>query len=63
MAGLVAIAIILDVISRFQIFREFHPVAVLLVGPVVIALPFSLFRALGVGGLSRRRQPAAQAEL
>lgn len=46
-ADLVAIAIILDVISKFLIFREFHPVAALLVGPVVIALPYSLSRALG----------------
>ena len=48
MADLVAIAIILDVISQFKIFREFHPVAALLVGPVVISLAFSLSRALGI---------------
>lgn len=38
---LVAIAIILDVISQFLIYREFHPVAGFLVGPGVIALPYS----------------------
>ena len=64
---LVAIAIILEVISQFLIFREFHPVAAFLVGPVVIALPYSCPGlwgiALPVGWLSRRGQPAAQAEL
>lgn len=61
------IAIILDVISQFLIFREFHPVAAFLVGPVVIGLPYSCPGlwgiALPVGWLSRRGQPAAQAEL
>ena len=61
MADLVAIAIILDVSSQFQIFREFHPVAVLLVGPVVIALPFSLSRALGNRIARGRAQQAAAA--
>jgi hypothetical protein len=58
LAGLVAIAIILDVISQFQIFREFHPVAALLVGPLVIALPFSLSRAVGIAR-GRAQQAAA----
>lgn len=66
-ADLIAIAIILDVISQFVIFREFHPVAAFLVGPVVIGLPYSCPGlwgiALPVGWLSRRGQPAAQAEL
>ena len=61
MAGLGAIAIILDVISQFQIFGEFHPVAALLVGPVVIALPFSLSRALGRRIARGRAQQAAAA--
>lgn len=43
---LVAIAVILDVISQFLIFREIHPGAALLVGPVLIAGPYSLSRAL-----------------
>jgi hypothetical protein len=44
--NLVAIAIILEVIPQFLIFREFHPFAALLVGPAVIAVPYSLSRAL-----------------
>lgn len=43
---LVAIAVILDVISQFLIFREIHPGAGLLVGPGLIAGPYSLSRAL-----------------
>ena len=61
MADLAAIAIILDVISQFKIFREFHPVAALLVGPVVIALAFSLSRALGNRIARGRAQWAAAA--
>jgi hypothetical protein len=44
--NLVAIAILLDVISQFLIFREIHPGAALLLGPVLISLPYALSRAL-----------------
>ena len=37
---LVAIAILLDVISQFLIFHEVRPGAALLVGPVLITLPY-----------------------
>jgi len=43
---LVAIAILLDVISQFIIFHEVRPGAALLVGPVLITLPYVLARAL-----------------
>jgi hypothetical protein len=43
---LVAIAILLDVISQFLIFHEVRPGAALLVGPVLITLPYVLARAL-----------------
>lgn len=42
---LVAIAIILDVISQILIFREIHPGAALLLGPILISLPYSVTRA------------------
>lgn len=42
---LVAIAIVLDIISQMLIFREIHPGAALLVGPVLIAVPYSISRA------------------
>jgi hypothetical protein len=43
---LVAFAIILDVISQLLIFREVHPGAALLLGPILIAVPYSISRAL-----------------
>lgn len=43
---LVAIAILLDVIFQAIIFHNVHPGAALLVGPVLIAIPYSLARAL-----------------
>ena len=43
---LVAIAIILDLISQILIFREIHPGAALLLGPVLIATPYSISMSL-----------------
>ena len=43
---LVAIAIIVDLIAQVLIFREIHPGAALLLGPVLIAVPYSISRAL-----------------
>jgi hypothetical protein len=43
---LVAIAILLDIISQFLIFREVHPGAALMVGPVLITMPYVVVRAL-----------------
>jgi hypothetical protein len=51
---LVAIAILLDVASQYLIFRMVHPAAALLLGPVLIALPYALSRAL-TNRLNRRR--------
>ena len=55
---LVAIAIILEVISQFLIFHEVRPGAALLVGPVLITLPYVLARALS-NRIVRRRAPIA----
>jgi hypothetical protein len=44
--NLVAVAIPLDIISQFLIFREIHSAAALLLGPVLIVFPFAAFRAL-----------------
>lgn len=43
--NLVAVAILLDIVSQYLIFREIHPGAALLLGPVLIGLPYSLTRA------------------
>jgi hypothetical protein len=56
---LISIAIILDVISQFLIFRRIHPGAALLVGPVLIAIPYAASRALA-NPLSRKRARSAQ---
>ena len=53
--NLVAIAILLDVISQFLIFREVHPGAALLLGPVLIGAPYAASRAL-TNRISRRGQ-------
>jgi hypothetical protein len=45
MRDLVAVAILLDIISQFLIFRVVHPGAALLVGPALIALPYALARS------------------
>jgi hypothetical protein len=44
--NLLAIAILLDLISQFLIFHEIRPGAALVVGPVLIAVPYALSRAL-----------------
>jgi hypothetical protein len=44
--NLIAIAIMLDIIAQFLIFRMVHPGAALLVGPVLIAFPYATSRAL-----------------
>jgi hypothetical protein len=43
--NLVAIAILLDLISQFLIFHEIRPGAALVIGPVLIAVPYALSRA------------------
>jgi hypothetical protein len=53
---LVAIAIVLDAASQLLIYREVHPGAALVVGPVLISVPYAMARALGnrVARLMRR---------
>jgi hypothetical protein len=46
LATLIGVAILLDAISQFLILHEIFPGAALVVGPVLIALPYSLSRAL-----------------
>jgi hypothetical protein len=43
---LVAVAILLDVVAQFLIFRMVHPGTALLLGPVLIATPYATSRAL-----------------
>jgi hypothetical protein len=55
---LVAVAILLDVVAQLLIFRMVHPVAALLLGPVLIAVPYASSRAL-TNRLKRRRSKGA----
>ncbi len=43
---LVAVAILLDILSQFLIFREIHTGAALVLGPALISLPYSISRAI-----------------
>lgn len=53
-SDLVAVAILLDLISQFLILREIHPAAALVLGPVLIGIPYAVSRGLG-NRISRRR--------
>jgi hypothetical protein len=43
---LVAIAIVLDVLSQLLIYGQVHPGAAIIVGPVLITLPYAVARSL-----------------
>ena len=43
---LVALAIVLDAVSQWLIYKQVHPGAALVVGPVLISVPYALARAL-----------------
>jgi hypothetical protein len=60
---LVAIAILLDVVAQFLIFRMVHPGVALILGPVLIAAPYAIARALTnrISRWRRRRITRTQA--
>ncbi|MFA6292045.1 MAG: hypothetical protein WC637_09705 [Victivallales bacterium] len=45
-SNLLALGIILDVIFQFVLYKEVHPGAALVVGPILICLPYAVSRAL-----------------
>jgi hypothetical protein len=55
---LIAIAVILDIGSQFLIFRQINPGAALLLGPVLISVPYALSRAFANRIVVRRKQQA-----
>lgn len=57
---LVAIAILLDILSQWLIFREIHPAAAIILGPVLISVPYSLAREF-TNRITRARRPRATA--
>jgi len=60
--NLVAVAILLDVASQFLIFRRVNPFAALLLGPVLIGLPYASSRALTNRIAGRRPRHVLTAE-
>ncbi len=58
---LLALAILLDIISQMLIFHHIHPGAALIVGPVLIGVPYAVARAVA-NRISRARSgPTATA--
>ena len=58
--NLAAIGIILDVVAQFLIYRQVHPGAAVLIGPVLIGGPYAFARALTnrvARMISRRASP------
>lgn len=54
--SLVAIAVLLDIIAQYLIFHNVHPGAALILGPVLISMPYALARAFA-NRISRRMGP------
>jgi hypothetical protein len=54
--NLVAIGIVLDAVAQLLIYGQVHPGAALVIGPVLIGLPYAVARALAnrVAGIMRR---------
>lgn len=57
LSTLIAVAILLDCISQFLILRAVYPGAALVVGPVLIAIPYSISRALCNRWIRRKQSP------
>jgi hypothetical protein len=56
---LVAIGIVLDAVAQLLIYREVHPGAALVVGPVLICIPYAVARAVtNRGARLLRRDPS-----
>jgi hypothetical protein len=53
---LIAMSILLDLIAQFLILREMYPVPALILGPVLISIPYSAARSL-TGQFWRRNKP------
>jgi len=55
---LVAMGVILDVVFQLVLYREVHPGAAVLIGPVLISVPYALSRALTtrLAGWSGKKQ-------
>jgi hypothetical protein len=62
---LISVAVLLDLISQYLIFHTVHPGAALLLGPVLIGVPYAFSRAWANRiwtGRGRRVQPLTQSD-
>lgn len=57
LSTLIGVAILLDCISQFLILRAVYPGAALVVGPVLIAIPYSISRALSNRWVQKKQSP------
>jgi len=55
--NLVAVGIVLDAVAQFLIYGQVHPGAALVVGPILIGLPYALARALTGRGAQLMQRP------
>jgi hypothetical protein len=60
--NLVAVGIVLDAVAQFLIYRLVHPGAALVVGPILIGLPYALARALTCRGAQLMQRLSAKQE-
>jgi len=44
--NLVAMGIVLDAVAQLLIYRQVHPGAALVVGPILVSIPYAVARAL-----------------
>jgi hypothetical protein len=51
---IVAVAILLDILSQFLIFHEIHPGAAIILGPVLIGMPYAMARAIA-GRITKKK--------
>jgi hypothetical protein len=56
--NLVAVGIVLDSVAQLLIYREVHPGAALVIGPVLICVPYAVARALACR-VMRLRPPSS----
>ena len=58
---LLAMGITLDVVFQFILYRAVHPGAALVVGPILIGIPYALSRALTTRVARSRLNPKRRA--
>ena len=55
--NLVAVGIVLDAVAQLLIYRQVHPGAALVVGPILVSIPYAVARALTNRVLRLKKHP------